>query len=300
VNSATQGEATPEFVRWTIAQPCPLREESNWRDPEQTERLLRPVREVGEARRQGRAFQGVVFQDAPAMRKPLDAICGFIIEQSLAYFGGEERVASQCDGCPANALARDRSSSLAGCYGMFYLADAELILSQVERLVACRSDNLEPTARFEKTQPAWYGLWISTPWCNAQIQELLAIFDAVFAETPHAAPGLGQFLLGLRVSQEVGLPMYARLLPAGTRLPHAWKIGSHCKKCKAARPLRDPECKVCGLRGDVCEGRTRKVHGSRPHYPLVRQLGAAQVQALTEAYWAPQKHQEPNIPRKAE
>ena len=37
-------ESTPPFVRWTLALGCPLREQGDYADPEQTERLLRGVR----------------------------------------------------------------------------------------------------------------------------------------------------------------------------------------------------------------------------------------------------------------
>ncbi|MBW3596475.1 MAG: hypothetical protein KY475_04275, partial [Planctomycetes bacterium] len=50
------------------------------------------------------------------------------------------------------------------------------------------------------------------------------------------------------------------------------------------RPLRDPRCRVCGVRGEVCAGRTRKVQGRRPYHPLARQLGQHKLHELIAAY----------------
>ncbi len=43
-------QTTPEFVRWTLAQICALRDETDVTDPEQAERQLRSLRELSMAR----------------------------------------------------------------------------------------------------------------------------------------------------------------------------------------------------------------------------------------------------------
>ncbi len=277
------GEPTPEFVRWTIGRPCPLRAEYDWTDPEQTERLLRPVRAVGAARSEGRVFEGVAFAERPPLPGPLDEARGFIIEEALALFGGEPEVDALCGACPAN-VAEQAIPHLAGCYGMFHVADAAALHQTMRQAEATVNRHPELQSAFPQTQPRWYGLWLEPQLDDAQKQWLALVLPLVFESAPHAAPGLEAFLGAVHASRRAGLPLFARLIPSGRLHDGAWKIDSHCKRCKAPRPLRDPACRVCGQTDDVCAGRTRKVRGERPFHCLTRQFGAERLQALVAGY----------------
>jgi hypothetical protein len=275
---------TPEFVRWTLGRPCPLREDYDWTDPEHTERLLRPVREVGRARREGRTVEGVALLDPPPLAEPYEAALGFVIEEALAVFGGEAEVISACGACPANAAALVSPDALAGCYGMFYLAGAAALHEAVEDSIAGRQRNRDFEDAFPDWRPRWYGFWLTSPLSGPQMSLLIAILEEVHAKASSAAPGLGEFLRGLGVSRDRGLPLYVRLIPSGRQTGDQWKLDSHCRRCRAPRPLRDPKCRVCGVRGEVCAGRTRNIQGRRPYQPLIRQLGPQKLRELVEYY----------------
>jgi hypothetical protein len=281
--SAPREERTPEFVRWTIARPCPLREEYRWTDPEQTERLLRPVRGASEALSEERVHREVVFQSAPPIHGELEQVRGFLLDEALSVFGGMDRVRATCGECPANALHKGKDL-WAGCYGMFYLAEADRFHRGIEDSAQRIGASATVRGAFHNTSPLWYGFWIDAPIEEEQAHLLLAILTPVAEEAPSAALFLDEFLAGLRASLEAGLPMYAGFIPAGRLQDGAWKLDPHCKRCGAPRSLGGGACRVCGVRGEECAGRTRKIRGERPYAPLIRQLGATRLATLVEEY----------------
>jgi hypothetical protein len=276
-------ERTPEFVRWTIARPCMLREEYCWTDPELTERLLRAVRAAGDVIQEGRMLDGVAFASPPPIDGEWDQVQGFLLGEALSVFGGADFVAAACAACPANALAR-RRPVWAGCYGMFHLADAEAFHAAVDDSLGENPPGVAIRRVFYEAAPLWYGLWIDSPIIEEKARLLLALLTSVAQRAPDAAPSLDEFLDALRVSLETGLPMYARLIPAGRRLNGAWKLDPHCKRCGAPRTIGGGPCRVCGVRGEECAGRTRKVRGARPYAPLIKQLGADKLAWLIREY----------------
>jgi hypothetical protein len=259
-----------------------LREDYDWTDPEQTERLLRPVRAVDDAYRADRVREGIALQKLPAADTPLDQIYGFRIEETLAVFGGEAAVQRSCPTCPANALAIGAQPVLAGCYGVVYLDDPATFHAAIDEIAQRARLSEASESCFGAIRPRWYGLWLRERIDPATCELLLAIFEDAGEAASEAAPGLVELIAAVRVSLDTGLPLYTRLIPRGRRLQYGWKLDSHCKRCKAPRPISDPVCQVCGLRGDVCAGRTRKVRGSRPYYPLLRQIAPERVRALAE------------------
>ncbi|MBW3600503.1 MAG: hypothetical protein KY475_24970, partial [Planctomycetes bacterium] len=268
-----EGE-TPEFVRWTLGHPCPLRVDYDWTDPEQTERLLRPVHEFGLAKREGRIMEGAALREPPPITVPLEDVLGFLVEETLAVFGGEAEVEAACSDCPANAAARITDDELAGCYGMFYLADAPAFHQAVEEAIAKLNIEHDVGRVLPNVQPRWYGFWLPTPssdgaqgsglffghkFCDVAgdgpknnpdplalphclsdpaKRVLVTILAHVHTNAPAVAPGLDQFLGGLRTSLDNRIPLYARLIPAGRRTGDAWKLNSHCRRCRApVRPI---------------------------------------------------------------
>jgi hypothetical protein len=276
-------QRTPEFVRWTIARPCALRDEYRWTDPEQTERLLRPVRAAGEAIHQGRTFDGVAFASFPPVAGELQHVRGFLLDETLAVFGGRDCVAAACDACPANASSLPQRG-WAGCYGMFYLDDADAFHAAVEHALRDNPAGAAIRRSFHEASPLWYGFWIESPLIEERASRLLAVLTSVVERAPNAAPSLAEFLVALQVSLESRLPMYARLVPAGRRRNGAWKLDPHCKRCGAPRVLGGGPCGACGVRGEECAGRTRKVRGERPYAPLIKQLGAENLARLISEY----------------
>jgi hypothetical protein len=213
----------------------------------------------------------------------LEQIGGFVLDEALSAFGGQDRIAAACESCPANVFARQHRT-WAGCYGMFYLADPNTFHAAVDESIRDMETENYIRGAFHNVSPLWYAIWIDSPITEDRGRILLGLLTHFVEQVSHAAPHLEVFLAALRVSLESGLAMYAKLIPAGRRRDGAWKLDPHCQRCKAPRTLGGGPCRVCGVRGHECAGRTRKVIGDRPYAPLIRQLGAARLARLVEEY----------------
>ena len=98
--------ATPEFVLWTLARPCGLREPTEETDPERAIRRLHALQACGAALFERREFEGICIEAAATSRatcpgEPL----GFRADEILEAYGGTGWVQSQCASCPANLRA---------------------------------------------------------------------------------------------------------------------------------------------------------------------------------------------------
>ena len=51
--------STPEFLRWTLAVACKLKDFAQWKNPDKVERHLRAVRVCETAIREGRVLDGI-------------------------------------------------------------------------------------------------------------------------------------------------------------------------------------------------------------------------------------------------
>jgi hypothetical protein len=262
---------TPEFLIWALECICPIRGLQDGSDPERTERQLRAARALGEARCDGRVFEGLC----------IDPPLGFRIDEAVAIYGGVDAVEQACGDCPANAAARTSAGSLAGCFGIMPLSSdqRDLIAAMNERI-----DRLglvtEYARLFSPTQPRWYGLWLDSPlnqdqlWFLARLLEGQREFDELVA--------------GLHVAIETGLPLYARLYPRGRVEGSWWRLDSHCPRCRAPwHEARARQCECCGHAGHPAPDKKRHARGRRPYFPLARLLGepaAAEFLVRYEAF----------------
>src|SRR5690606_12022856 len=157
------------------------------------ERLLRSVRAVGDARREGRIYHGIAFRESPPLCDVLEEVRGFIVDEALALFGAESEIVALCSECPAN-VAGQATPTLAGCYGMFYSADAAAFHRVVSHAVEELNLDTELHHAFPHTNPWWYAFWITPQLNETQCQCLVKLFAAIAERTQHTAPGLNEFL----------------------------------------------------------------------------------------------------------
>lgn len=264
-------QATPEFVRWTIARSCALRDETDITDPEQAERQLRSLRELSLARAEGRVVQGVCLAHDALAQADLAQARGFLESEVLAAYGGEALVTSQCATCPANVLPGEVASErMAGCFGLLILESplVERLEAALEQVRA--SDPQRFDAAFLASQPRRYGVW-ATPLESSQIALLVEIFQSLSPD--EASRDVAEFQRALQLAHTTGLSLQARLYPPGVVQSFAWTVAAHCPRCRAAMTLAARKCPACQFVGRALPGKKRKPRGQRPYVPLARFLG---------------------------
>lgn len=229
-------ESTPPFVRWTLALGCPLREASDYFDPDHTERLLRGVRCYSDALTESRVHKGVVIQRAAPDDDPL----GFDVESVLAPLGGLACIEAACATCPANALRRTEPRALAGCVGHL----------------------TPPVSEIE--------LWLSLSLPERPSREELGVQrERLQRLTEEEAMGRSDYLLAIAAALQHDIPLVVRAYPGGRCEGRRWYVEPHCDRCKAAWPeAQRQQCRVCGQVGGRQPERRRMRMGTRPYRPL--------------------------------
>jgi hypothetical protein len=269
--------STPPFVRWTLARRCELREETDPRDPEATERQLRPLRTYVEAVFEERIFADVCFATREVWSKvDVDPgeVRGFRASEVLQAYGGEDFIRGQCDGCPAN-IFRERTganypvANYAGCYGL--LACDDVLGAQWEACIAKLDLAAAIDTNFLPTTPRWYGLFAAAPLNALQLDILFALLTAL---SEMAGQATDEFRRAVQLAQAKHAELHVALYPAGEYDRDAWRTSSHCRRCVATMLPREHRCSVCGLIAKPRPERLRKPRGQRPYVPLTRFLGA--------------------------
>ncbi|QDU29734.1 hypothetical protein ETAA8_48490 [Anatilimnocola aggregata] len=244
---------TPEFLCWAIEQQCSLRELLPENQPDKVERHLRAARYAAEARAQNRVQSDLA--------RSADGLLGFSIRDALAMYGGEEAVRETCGPCPANALARLRQPSYAGCFGLLPVPTASQSFYQ--------QFNDLPADLFPRTTIAWYGLWMPSPLTLAQVECLVARFASVTASPEWSDDlSLREFAAALQTCADNQLPLSVQLYPAGQIDGPWWNLVAHCDKCRAPWQSIAGKCGMCGLARCPADGKKRRVRGTRPYRPI--------------------------------
>ena len=95
---------TPQFVRWAIAHPCPLRSLDLEKLPDTTFRQLRGIRELSNGVVENRIVESICLHP-DSTSADVESARGFPAEEILEAFGSHEQVQECCGDCPANAVS---------------------------------------------------------------------------------------------------------------------------------------------------------------------------------------------------
>lgn len=258
--SASIPRTTPEFLAWTLVQPCVLKEFDGWNEPERVERHLRSAREYGAASQEGRC-RGERCYDR------LETPTGYFqVSETLQIYGGADRVATACQNCPANALEQLESGSLAGCYGELPLPQpaAEFytrVDAAIERLdLASALKTLFPV-----TKPRWFGLWLQ-PLVGDAAATVGRLIGDLSLQTGEVA--LRLFRQALSIAAGGTIPLHAVHYPRGSLEGRRWKLAPYCVHCHAEIADYRRPCSVCGRLTQQIPSLVRHVRGNRPWRPL--------------------------------
>lgn len=308
---------TPQFVRWAIGRPCPIREHETENLPDASFRQLRGLREFSIGLIQDRVFEGIcVHPNASA--DEISAARGFAGEEVLDSHGGESVVAGCCGGCPANALNDQLPGVWGGCYGWLpattgFCFEATLkqtntashrmppdqpgidIVRLIDETIEQHSLGGETDQFFNRTSPRWYGLWGTSVIHKEKVAFLFRLFELVVArclelnETQKSSlSDVIRFRDALLHCVTNDLTMHLELMPPGVSDGQTWSISAHCPECKFEMKDHQPNrhCQACGRKGNPHGVRKSKVLGLRPYVQLEGVLGRAKTADFLKRYEA--------------
>ena len=295
--------STPEFLRWTLAVACKLKDFSQWKNPDRVERHLRAVRVCETAIREGRVLDGICVA-AEQCGDDSTKTLGFRIADVVESFGSLEVIAETCEQCVANAIKELHPVANVGCFGLLPITNIHvdpvgkttvLGATNLQQLLdKVLRDNLELSSRIAKgfvpTQPAWYGLWIPDSPSLQQRQVQLEVMDELLMSVTdsHVNSAWKLFAAAMRISVEHDLEIRIELCPAGVRDNVNWTVPEHCRRCHAPwKPdLRKsmPSCQTCNYQGHPNKRHQGFVQGKRPYWKLSQFLGEQQAALFLEQY----------------
>ncbi len=295
---------TPQFVRWAIDQPCPLRETDVDNLPDRTFQQLRCLREFSRGLIENRVFENICVHPASSSEDTTQAR-GFNADDVLDAVGDAASVQRCCQSCPANALSDSHPGTWAGCYGWLpatsgFSFDSFLRngvnLNRLDEQLAYRPGRFDFVAILENviqnldlsrtrsvfttTTPRWYGLWQNMILNCEQLNLLYEILESgttqCLNEGAHPDEIADLILLrnALKRCIEHRLKFHVELIPPGISDGRTWTLAAHCPDCKFEMPpVGRQNCTACGRTGNPVGQRKSKVLGLRPYVNLVGVLG---------------------------
>ena len=268
---------TPEFLRWSIRQACPLRGGIALDSVDQTEKRLRAVRTAGLALAQDRVRQGIAVQQIQGRPK------GFRVSEVLQIFGGTEGVQAHCHSCPANVASPDQGGGWAGCFGWLprTTGPTDLALLIESSLDARQRQGI--SERFLVTRPAWYGFWSAGCLQGAALEWVHQLFQPLLSH-PQVDPATRDFAAAMSAARQNQLTLDLELVPPGNSDGLRWVIAAHCDRCKAVVDGRQEKCQVCQKPGKGHPPIHRKVLGLRPWVDLAVVVGPDRVAEFLSAF----------------
>lgn len=307
---------TPQFVRWALEYPCPLRELDVERLPDTTFRQLRGLREYSTGLLENRVFEGICIHPESLPEDPGQAR-GFKADEVLEVHGDETFVANCCRTCPANAVKLSRPGIWAGCYGWLpsssgFCVDSTLrqtsnLDSSSKNQTTCAPGRFDFVRLFDDaiselapaswenlfvaTTPRWYGIWKNSTLNSAQLELLVEILESIVSHCVDSSAerseiaDLIQFRDALIQSKNHRLKLHVELVPPGVSDGQTWTLAAHCPNCKHEMSQTGPGlCSACGRAGNPHGHRKSKVLGLRPYINLADVLGDAMTTRLLKRF----------------
>lgn len=292
---------TPQFVRWAIAQPCPLRTMSEDNLPDVSFRQLRSLREYSMGRAQGRVVEGVCLHRSATISQP-DQARGFFGAEILDAHGDESFVEECCSACPANAIEDQQSEIWAGCYGWLpatpgfqfdvteeavesrrlpEAGERDELVTILDEVVTDLGIGQLADDLFKRTSPRWYGIWRTDKFEAQKLKFLHQLFAQVALRFETCPSDLEHFVAALLRCVEHELVLHTELVPPGFSDGRTWQLSGYCPDCKCEMGAKGQQkCPACGRFGHPHEIRKSKVLGLRPYVFLNGVIGKSKTVEL--------------------
>lgn len=291
---------TPPFIRWAIEAPCPFLRTAgadSSRNPAQSRwRQLRSLKEVAQARAEGRVHAGYCFASTASATN----VIGVQIEEVTAPFGGSERVEKSCRLCPANPSPHP--GRWAPCTGIFPLITPSETLQETKRAWTEQLSSLDKTItasldclNMPEDWPrplSWFLAWQGPAIVSNRVQIARRVLEVSNERFPHALREGAELLAALDHAGRHSLKVWIESVPIGWSDGQTWHLPAHCQNCGAEwnGPGRG-DCASCGSSACYQAERRLKVLGLRPFIQLSQVLGSEPARQLFADYQATRMNQ---------
>jgi hypothetical protein len=276
--------ATPEHVLWAIECDCAFRSASDWTDPEQTWRELRPLRAYSEAIECDRLFEGICLDRSSNDLSSEPAVKGFPLSEVVNMFGDEACIDETCRACLAN-VSEGCLGSLAGCHGWFLVSDLKApVDNAIQKLRSSCVGNKATPLDPQSYKQGFYGVWMTPIWHGSQLSDTIDLFDIVLRDMDPDNEQLLRFVTALHCADQHDLPVHVKLMPQGRLEGKWWHVVEHCPRCRARWVARARHCSACEYAGNPSPARKRHARGTRPFISLERLVGKQNVASFLSRY----------------
>ncbi len=284
---------TRQVVNWALEHSCPMRQGENWTDPNSTFEQLRDLLRYDVAVAKEGILDGIcVYLEFEGKQYQPPTLFGFIINETLAKYGGIQIIESNCHSCEANIPFTDnQEKQLAGCYGSleFFSNNDAIQIAAKKAGVLSQLQTL-----FLHTNPLWFGLWVNSPLTVDQCNILSEFLPRLTVSVDYKKC-LNRFLTALKSANSNNLNLHVSLAPPG----HAdigWRtIWWHCPRCKAglvpskAEQSNDDQyviCQVCSFEFDPKPTHSSQSEGIEDVFgkSLDQQLDVTQYDVFVQKY----------------
>lgn len=213
-----------QLVGWHLRYGCPFRQGDAVNVFDKARQATSELRLIDDMTASGEVYGDVVVTSVSYSREGRWPSDGFRISDTVASVGSLAAARATCGSCPANAFG---SPKLAGCCG-FLRVDADDPAIDAALRAAIESGLADKfSSAFLRTNPLWYGLWVSNPLSPAQLRLLPGILQ-------HVAVGseLEQFRRACGLAVENGIELHVRMSPPGHVDFGCYTTFPRCPRCK--------------------------------------------------------------------
>lgn len=234
-------------VRWSLEQPCSLRNGDGWKTPDATHWQLRPLARLS-AGTLHEADNVAVTESTDIYYSPTEFLSipdsGFRLSDQCEPFGGWTVVRDACGACPAN-VQLNGTTGIVGCHG--HLGFQVDLLGQLDYTMqqAVEEFGLQEQVDdlFSPAKQLWTRLWMTSIWRAKHAEVVYQIFNATLVRfqmglgpLPNGInKSLSRFLKAVDLSRQQDIPLHVDLLPPFAEDQNE-TYAHHCKFCKAAAP----------------------------------------------------------------
>lgn len=234
-------------VRWSLEQPCSLRNGDGWKTPDATHRQLRPLARLS-AGAIHEADNVAVTESTDIYYSPTEFLSipdsGFRLSDQCEPFGGWNVVRDACGACPAN-VQLDAATGIVGCHGhLGFQADLTGLLDYAMQQ-AIEEFGLQEQVDdlFSPAKQLWTRFWMTSIWRAKHAEVVYQIMSEIFVRV-QMGPGLlrngtneslTRFLKALGRTRQQDIPLHVDLLPPFAADQNE-TYAHHCKFCKTAAP----------------------------------------------------------------